>query len=176
MPNLKNVEQLERLNQQISDSAGTIFLDYKGLSTAQLEALRENIEQGSASLNITKNSLLTIAIKRALPQQTSLPTDLFRQPTATLFLKEDYAHALKQLIDFIKANDLPVIKGGVVEHRLLNATQVKSLAALPSREVLMSQLLGQLLAPVSQLVGVLSGTNRKLVYALDAVRKSKGGE
>ena len=176
MPNLKNVEQLEQLSQQISASSGTVFLDYKGLSTSQLEKLRADIEQESASLNIAKNSLLTIAVKRTLPQQTSLPVDLFRQPTATLFLKGDYAPALKQLVNFIKVNELPVIKGGVVEHRLLDAVQVKTLAALPSREVLVSQLLGQLLAPVSHLVSGLSATNRNLVYALDAVRKSKGGE
>ena len=80
---------------------------------------------------------------------------------------------LKVLSEFAKTNPVLELKGGLLEGRVLDVEGVKALAALPSREELLSQVLRGMQGPIAGLVNVLQGTIRNLVYALDAVRKQK---
>jgi len=106
---------------------------------------------------------------------TGLDGDL-NGPTSIAFSYEDPVLAAKLLSEFAKENKALQIKAGVLNNSAISKEQVMSLANLPSREVLLAQLLSVLNMPVTNLANVLSAPTRNLVYALEAVRKQKAGE
>jgi large subunit ribosomal protein L10 len=95
-------------------------------------------------------------------------------PSAMVYGKGDVVAAAKVLKDFIKENEKPVIKIGALQGQLLSRTDVESLAALPSREILLGQAVGTIAAPMSQLVGVLQQKVASVVYVLQAYTDKKG--
>ena len=94
-------------------------------------------------------------------------------PLAMVSSDTDPVVAAKLISEFIKENRIMEIKGGLVEGKVIDAEGVKSLANLPSREVLLARLLGSMQSPITGFVTVLQGNIRNLVYALDAVRQQK---
>ncbi len=96
-------------------------------------------------------------------------------PTIIAFGYQDPAVPAKLLNNFIKTNRSLEIKGGLLEGRLINAREVRLLADLPSREVLISHVLGGLQSPIAGFQSVLAGPIRKLLYALKAVQEQKSG-
>ena len=94
-------------------------------------------------------------------------------PTAIAFSAEDPVAPAKAVSEFIKANRILSIKGGLVEGKVVNMAGVQALADLPPREILIAQVVGAVAAPLSGFVNVLQGPIRKLTYALEAVRKER---
>ena len=92
---------------------------------------------------------------------------------AVVFSYKDAAQAAKKLTEFAKDKPKLKIMGGTLGPKLITVDEIKGLAELPSREVLLARLLGSMNSPASGFVGVLSAVPRSLVYALDAVRKQK---
>lgn len=120
---------------------------------------------------VAKNTLINIAAKEVGIE--GLDTYLSHN-TAIAVSDEDPVAVAKVVNDFAKANKLVMkIKVGILDKNLIGSDEVKALAELPSREVLLSKMLGSMQAPVSGLANVLQGTIRKFVYALEAVRKEK---
>jgi len=87
--------------------------------------------------------------------------------------KEDAVAPAKIAVEFAKKNEALKIKTGLLDNKLMSKEEIKALAALPSKEVLLAKMLGSLNAPISGLVNVLQGTIRNAVYVLEAVRKQK---
>jgi large subunit ribosomal protein L10 len=105
-----------------------------------------------------------------------LPEDLLKGPTAVVFGADDVAETAKALKAFAAANDkMPVVKGGWMDGRALNAADVEILATLPSKKVMQGMLVGTIAAPMSNLVGVMSQKLASLVYVLNAVKEKKEG-
>src|SRR5690606_40275853 len=94
-------------------------------------------------------------------------------PSALAFAKEDPVATAKALSDFARESRVLEVRGGVLGGKPLGPDDVKALADLPPREVLLAQVVGGIQAPIAGFVFVLQGTLRKLVYALDAVRQKK---
>lgn len=170
MPNNVKIEKVNDLTDKLSRAKSVVLTDYRGLTVAQLEELRSKVEAAGAEYEVTKNTLLSRSLKDT---NRETPTEALEGPTATLFAFQDEVAPLKALQDFIKTNNLPTVKTGFLGIESLSPSQVVDLAKLPSREVLLSKLVGSLKSPQFGLVNVLSGNIRKLVYALDAVAKSK---
>lgn len=168
MPAQKKIAKVADLTDKLNRAKSVVLTDYRGLTVAQLDDLRKKVETVGAEFEVTKNTLLS----RSLGSK-EVPAETLEGPTATLFAYADALAPLKALADFIKANSLPVIKVGFLGKDLLTAVQVGELAKLPSREVLLGRLVGSLKGSQYGLVNVLSGNIRKLVYALDAVARSK---
>ena len=97
-------------------------------------------------------------------------------PTAVAFGHKDPASPAKILSDFIKKTKKMELKCAVIDKQTLDAAGAQALADLPPKEVLIAKMMGSLNAPITNFVGVLSATLRSLVYAIEAVRKQKGGE
>lgn len=93
--------------------------------------------------------------------------------TAIAVAPEDPVAVAKIICDFAKENKELKVKVGVLDGKVIGADEIKALAALPPKEVLVAKLLGSMNAPISGFVNVLQGTIRNVVYALDAVRKQK---
>jgi len=97
-------------------------------------------------------------------------------PTAIAISYEDISAPARVLIDYARANRrTDMVRGGIAEGQVLSPSEVRQLADLPSREVLIAQLLGVLEAPISQLAGLLDAPGRDLLGLLDAQEQALGG-
>jgi len=176
MPSQKNLQSVKRLSKQLAHSEGVIFVDYQGMTHRQLEDLRNGVEETGGEFGIAKNTLTRIALGETDPDLTTKVAEDLTGPTANLFLGQDVIGPIKKLAEFVKQYDLPKIKSGILQHRLVSENEVIELSKLPSYEVLIAKLIGQIQAPLYGLVYALSGTTQKLVYALKAIENMKGGE
>lgn len=159
---------------KIRDSKSVVFTDYKGLTMAQLSELRNKLRTNEAEFTVTKNALLDIALKNGGFE--SLPDDLQSGPTATLLSFGDEIIGIRDLVKALKDAGKGEIKGGFVNGQFLDKYSITRLASLPSKLELQGKVVGLLNTPLVGIVGVLQGNLRNLVYALDQIRISKGGE
>ena len=138
--------------ESFNGSAGAVLTEYRGLTVKQLQDLRRSLGE-NANYAVVKNTLAKIA---ATQVGISGFDDLLTGPTAIAFINGDVVEAAKGLRDFAKANPTLVIKGGVLDGKILDAKEVAKLADLESREVLMGKLAGAMLASLSQAVYLLN--------------------
>ncbi len=129
-----------------------MLTEYRGLTVKQLQDLRRSLGE-NANYAVVKNTLAKIAAKEAGIEGFD---ELLTGPTAIAFIKGDVVEAAKGLRDFAKANPALVIKGGVLDGKALEPTEIAKLADLESREVLLGKLAGAMLASLSQAVYLLN--------------------
>ncbi|NIH55820.1 large subunit ribosomal protein L10 [Brooklawnia cerclae] len=142
-----------------------MLTEYRGLTVANLKDLRRSLGS-DASYAVAKNTLTLIAARQAGIDGLD---DVLHGPTAIAFIKGDVAQVAKGLRDFAKANPLLVIKGGVLEGKVLNADQVKTLADLESREVLLAKLAGAMKASLSTAVATFAAPLSQAARLLGAL-------
>lgn len=176
MPNSKNTEIVKNLKEKTAKAKSVIFTEYAELSVNQMSKLRERIKDTDSELVVAKNTLLNIALKDS-PHANAADKETLKGPVATIFSYEDSLAPIKTLAEFIKEFKLPIIKGGILEGKETSAEQITLLSKLPGKEQLVAQIIGNLKSPLSGIVNVLKGSQRKLVYALSAIvdKKSEGG-
>lgn len=166
----KKITITATLADKLNGAKSIVMTDYRGLTTAQLLELRQKLAQAKADYTITKNTLL----RRALIQKgLEIERETLEGPTACLFSYEDEVAPLKVLVTFAQATQLPKVKGGYLGQSFLSAQRVTALSKLPTKEVLLVQLMGTIQAPTVGLVQVLNGNIRNLVYALNAIKDKK---
>ncbi len=170
MPNPKKVETVKRLQEILKDVPYIFFADYKGMRVNELQTLKRQLREKGATFTVVKNTLTHIALSNLGMQDTKR---FLKGPTAIIIAKDDPGSVLKAVLNFDKERNLPAVKGGIVEGRIVEENQIEALSKLPSREVLLAQLLGTLQAPTRGLVTVLSGTIRGLVVALNQIKEAK---
>lgn len=164
-------EQLTKLTQDLGKAKAVVFTDYKGMTMSQLTELRNKLYDQQATFSVTKNTLLKIALKEAGKPETG-----FEGPVATLFAYDDEITPIKTLVKALKDNNIGKIKSGILGLEFMDEYKVNKLASLPSKDELRGKVVGILAAPISGLQTVLFGNIRNLVYALEQIRKSKGGD
>jgi large subunit ribosomal protein L10 len=149
-----------------------LLTEYRGLDVLAMAELRDELRTAGADYKIYKNTLVRIAARQAGLDLDALLTG----PTAIAFVSDradgtagDAAAAAKALRDFVKKNDALVLKGGVVDGTAMSVDQLKVLADLPSRDVLLAQLAGALAAPLQQFAGLLQAMPRNLAYGMKAL-------
>lgn len=161
-------EQIAQLAERFRASQVVVWTEYRGLPTPRLNELRRALRPHDAEFHVVKNTLAELALARAgLPA----PAELLKGPTAVSVIRGDIAGAARALNDFAAANRELVIKGGQAGQRILSVDEVNALVNLPSREVLLGRVLGQMNAPIAGLVTVLAGTLRGLLNVLQAQAK-----
>jgi large subunit ribosomal protein L10 len=138
-------EAVDVVTAKLRESVTTVVADYRGLNVAQVTELRKQLREAGIEFQVLKNSLVRRATAAA---ELSELDSVLTGPTAIAFSKEDAVAPAKILSDFAKKNDALEIKGGVVEGQVVGVDQINALAALPSREGLLSMLLSVLQAPV----------------------------
>ncbi len=154
------------LTERLGRMSSAVLTDHRGLSVAELEELRRSLRASSIDYVVVKNTLARRASSGAgIPQLSSSLVG----PTALAIGYEDLSAPARILVEYARGHRrLEMVKGGIAEGRVLSAEEVRQLADLPSREVLMSQLLGVIEAPVAQLVQLLQSPVQGLVGLLDA--------
>jgi large subunit ribosomal protein L10 len=161
----KKRELVESYTEKFSRSQAAFLTDYRGLPVAELNQLRNKMRETGSGYHVVKNRLVMLALRKAgLP----VPEEFLRGPTAIGFCYENIVAPAKVLTEYAKESKALTIKGGILNERVIDVQAISSLADLPSRDVLLAQLLGSVQSPMAGLVNVLSGTLRGLVTVLKA--------
>ncbi|MCC3766231.1 50S ribosomal protein L10 [Streptomyces sp. UNOC14_S4] len=154
------------LTDKFRSSNAAVLTEYRGLTVAQLKTLRRSLGE-NAQYAVVKNTLTQIAAREA---GITLEDGLFAGPTAVAFVTGDPVESAKGLRDFAKENPNLIIKGGVLDGKALSADEIKKLADLESREVLLSKLAGAMKGKQSQAASLFQALPTKLVRTADALR------
>jgi large subunit ribosomal protein L10 len=169
MPTEAKQEKVAELRQQLAGSRTLIVSEYRGLTVKEIAEIRRALSKQDVAYRVVKNRLMRIAAQDSVGEALS---PLLIGPTAIAF-GDDESSTAKAVIDATRPYKLVTITGGVLSGRAIDANGVKSLASLPSREVLLARLAGGMQAPVATLAGLLVANIRNLGYALSQVRDQK---
>lgn len=161
---------VQELVEQLGQAKGAVLTDYKGINVNKLTDLRRQLRKEGVEFKVVKNTLAKRAANELGIEELN---PYLEGPTAIAFSLEDPVAPAKAISNFIKANKVLEIKAGLVEGKVISLAGVQALADLPSREMLIAQVVGAMAAPLSGFVNVLQGPVRKLGYALEAIRKQK---
>lgn len=160
----------EELHEKFAKAKVVIVTDYKGMDVAATNQLRRKLREAGIEYRVAKNSLLARASKDTGVEAIR---DQFKGPNAIALSYDDPVAPAKVLTEFMKANAKLEIKVGVLNGRALNLEDIKALSALPSREVLLSQVLSVMNAVPTSFVRVLSGVPVKFLNVLQAIKEKK---
>ena len=161
------VAAVAELAEEFRGSAAIVLTEYRGLSVKQLTELRRSLG-GNASYAIVKNTLTKIAAQEAGVEGID---DHLVGPSAIAFVKGDPVDAAKGLRDFARANPVLVIKGGVLDGKPLSADEIRKLADLESREVLLAKLAGAMKASLSGAASLFAAPLSQTARLIEALRQ-----
>ena len=174
MPSAKILEEKKKavadLVEKITSSAGGVLVDYRGITVEQDTAMRAEMRKTGVEYLVVKNSLTRFAVKECGYDEL-LP--VLEKMTAIAVSKSDPVAPARILKSYADKIDTFNIKAGFVEGKPINAAGVETLATLPSKEVLISKVMGSLNAPITGLVNVLNGNIRGLACVLQAIQDKK---
>ena len=161
----KKTELIEQYVEQLKDSQGVVLADYRGLSVGDMEDIRKSMRSSGGKFQVVKNRLLALALKEV---DLALPDEWLIGPTAVAFAHDEIPPVAQTLTDAAQNLETLQIKGGLTGTTVIGAEQVKTIANLPSREVLLAQVLGTINAPASQVAGVVASGIRQVLNVLQA--------
>jgi large subunit ribosomal protein L10 len=155
------------LAERLKSSPNILVADYRGLSMPEIDELRTKLLETGARFSVVKNTLTRLAAEQAGVRAL---LELIDGPTAIAFIDADGdpAAAAKILNDTARANDVLVIRGGLLEGDTVGDAEIKRLATLPPADVLRAQLAGAVAAPLTTIVGLFTAPLRDIVNVLDA--------
>ena len=160
----------EDLHDRFSRSVIIVVTDYKGLDVAAMNDLRRKLRAENVEYQVVKNSLL---VRAADETEVALIKAHFKGPSAVAISYEDPVAPAKVLTQFAKENDKLEIRVGVLNGKVLDVNSIKALASLPSREVLLAQLLATMNAVPASFVRALAEIPRSMLNVLTAIRDQK---
>ena len=144
---------VDEISASIKDAQSVVLVDYRGLTVEQDTALRKQLREAGVTYKVYKNTMIRFAAKGT--EFEALEPHL-EGPTALAVSKEDATAPARVLAEFAKKADKLELKGGVVEGNAYDAKALESIAAIPSRDELISKLLGSLQSPITNLARVLN--------------------
>ncbi len=170
MDNPKKATEVKELGEKFRAAKSAILTDFRGLSVAEMTALRNLLRKSNIEYRVIKNRLAKIAI-----QNTSLAElgSLLSGPNGISLGYDDPVTSSKLLSQFVRSTTNLDIRGGVIEGKLYRKEEILAIAELPPREVLISRVVGGIASPLSGLVQVLCGPVRQLLGTLEALRSRK---
>jgi large subunit ribosomal protein L10 len=158
---------VEQLAERLRSTETLMVADYRGLTMPEIDELRTRLLEAGARFTVVKNTLTKRAAEEA---GTTEVLELIDGPTAIAFLEADGdpVAVAKALNEAARANDVLVIRGGLLEGAVVGDAEIKRLATLPPAEVLRAQLAGAVFAPLTTVVGLFTAPLRDLVGIIDA--------
>ena len=172
MPTQAKRETIDSLVELLKKSDAVFITEYRGLTVKKISVCRKNIRQAGGEMKVCKNTLMRIALSECGMIQAP---DFDFGPNGYVLSYGDAAAVAKAIRDFSKekGNEALVVKGAILDGKLLSKEQVFALADLPSREQLLAQVVGTIAGPLRGLVTVLSGPARGLVTCLNQIKDKK---
>ena len=171
MEKAEKKEIIQDIKSKLKLSKGLFLFEYHGLNVSDMTTLRRKFQTEKSELKIYKNTLLKKALQDSEVDKNFLSE--FKGPIACVFGYGDIVPAAKVLTDFEKEEQFLKIKSGLLGIQKLSFNEIKQLAKLPSKDVLVAQLVGTFAAPLKALVTVLSAVPRDFVYVLKAMEQKK---
>lgn len=171
----KKEQIVTELAEKMQKSNALVFANYEGLTHRQIEELKKRLKKADAEVSVAKNTLIKIALEKSNNKKAIEDNeDALTKPTATLFAYSDVIAPLKELTKAVKEfGGMPSIKFGIFEQKAISADEVVRLSTLPSKEVLIAQVLAGLQSPITGLHRALNWNIQKLVLTLNAVQAKK---
>jgi ribosomal protein L10 len=170
VPTQAKAESVLALRERLGTCRTAVLTEYRGLTVRQLSDLRKQLKAASAEYKVVKNRLAKLAVKDS-------PLDPLaghlKGPTGLVIAREDPVGVAKALQAFVRTTPVFAIKVGMVEGKVLEPTELRALADLPSKEVLRAQVVGAIQGPMSQLITLLQAPQAELLRVLEA--RSKQG-
>jgi large subunit ribosomal protein L10 len=170
MPRPDKEAKVQMLREKFTGHTVIYFTDFTGLKVDEINSLRKRLGEAGAEYRVLKNTLARLALSGTDREEMA---ELLVGPVAAAFVSGDPVGVAKVLVDFSKEYPDLKLKGGYLEGRMISAADLRSVASLPPREVLLAKFMGALRSPLFGLHQVLSGPCRKLVFALQAVGEKK---
>lgn len=173
MPNADKLRAVAEIKQLFEEYDSYFITDYQGLPVSDMTVLRSKLRESNVKFIVAKNTLIKIGAKEAGVEGLN---EHLSGPTAVAFVNTDAAPAAKILHDSFKDKELPRMKIFSVDGEMYEADQVKKLADLPTREVLLSQLVSIVEAPFTSLMATLDAVFQELIGTVDALAEKKQAE
>lgn len=153
----EKTELLSLLNEVFSKAGSVVLAEYKGLTVAEADALRNQIREAGASIRVTKNRIARLAVKGTNFENLA---DMFKGPIIMAYA-DDPLSACKACVQYAKENEKLVIVGGALSDKALTINDIKQLASIPSMDELRAQIIGLLQAPASKVARVCKAYSEK---------------
>jgi large subunit ribosomal protein L10 len=169
----EKAQAIEEIAAQIEGAEAIFAVDYRGISVPQAAELRGRLREADASFRVVKNRLTKRAADQAGEERLA---ELLQGPTALTFVRGDTAQAAKAISTFNKEHEVLVFKGGFMDGTSLDEDAFRSIARLPSRDVLDGQLAGVVASPLTGLVRGLGSMVSGLANQLQQLQEQKEKE
>jgi large subunit ribosomal protein L10 len=166
----ENLEQL--IDKEIKDNNNSFVINYSNVSASEFNNLRLELKKVGARLFIAKNTSAKRALKK---EKLEKMLDFIDGPTAFVWGADDAVSVSRVLSKFAKEKEGIKLRGGLLNQEIISEDRFKTLASLPSKEILQAMALRAIQSPVTGLLNVLSGGLRQLVYVIKQLSEKKGG-
>ncbi len=161
---------VKELNERFQKAVAVTLVNFPGLKVSEVNELRSKLREVQGEMKVAKNTLLRRAVKGTDGEAL---LDYFNGPNAAVFAYEDPVQVAKVLVEFAKDHESLKLRSGLLNGKVVEPDSLEALSKLPSREVLLGQLLSVLIATPTNMVQVLAAVPRKLLYALRAIEEKK---
>lgn len=168
MPKEEKVREVNELSEMLKKSPLAVLADYRGMTVTDMATLRKRLREQGVEFRVAKNTLLGFAADKT--GKAGL-REMLVGPTGVAFGEGDMAAMAKVLGDFERTSKVFKVKAGILGDRVLKPAEVATIASLPSKEVLLSQVVAGFQSPIASLVGTLGGLIGGLVGTLEARRQ-----
>ncbi|HCW32134.1 MAG: 50S ribosomal protein L10, large subunit ribosomal protein L10 [Candidatus Peregrinibacteria bacterium GW2011_GWE2_39_6] len=166
----QKTDMLTELNDQFDRAKGIVFARYSGLSVMDAQDLRRSLKKANVDYKVAKKTLLKLAAKR---KGIDLTDEIIAGPIGVAFGFDDEIVAAQRIADFAKKFENFELMGGIVEGKIIDAATVKTLASIPSREVLLAKFMGSTLSPLNGFVSLLNNVVGSFVRVVNAYQEKK---
>jgi len=161
------------LAEKFQKANGAVIAEYRGLTVAEITQLRVALRKAKAEFKVVKARVAKKAIEKEVEGAAPIVGDL-KGPIGVVYAYGDAAQAAKAVFEFEKEkSELFKVTAGLIEGKKVTSEQLKAIADLPSKEVLLAQIIGSLVAPHRGLLNVLSGVPRNVVQVINAIKEKK---
>lgn len=173
MPTAEKIEKVKQIKEVLKEAKIAIFSDFRGLEVKKINHLRHSLKKEGINFQVIKNTLAQIAATEVGMKELK---QFLIGPTALTVDTNEIIKAAKILYNYSCENENLKIKGGILQGKIITLEEVKSLAKLPPKEILLSQLIGSMQAPIRNFLYVISAPLTNLVYTLSAIKDKKESE
>jgi large subunit ribosomal protein L10 len=161
---------IDQLRDSVGRAKAAFVTEYQGITAVEMDEFRKDLREADIDFKVVRNTLANRAIEGT---GCAGFKEHLNGPVALVFGYDDAATTAKKLVEFAKEQPKLKLRAGVIGDDTLSLNEIKALAELPSKDVMLAKIIGSMNAPASGFVNVLSGVPRALVYTLSAIRDSK---
>lgn len=166
------VELGKELGEKFSRAKGAVVAQYSGMTAEDLTSLRREMRSAGCEFKVMKNRVAKKAIDQSLPTAAAFKEKLVG-PIGVIYINKDVAAGAKAIIKFSKEKEIFKLTSALLEGQVTPITELQAIADLPSKEVLLTQIVSSLVAPHRRLLGALNGVAGNLVRVISAIKDKK---